>query len=63
MRRVVDGPSSGIAIAGHEMRDEVDLRETRDWVEDLRGGREVVELRAATFPGIFATNNTKKTGG
>ena len=49
-------------MVGDEMREVVDLRDARVWADDLRGRREVVELRAATFPGIFTGKDTTKTG-
>lgn len=62
VRRVDVGPSSGMIIVGDEMRDVVDLRDARVWADDLRGRREVVELRAAPFPGMFTGKDTTKIG-
>lgn len=54
VRRVVVGPSSGIATVGEEIREAVDLRDARVWVDDLRERREAVEARADTFPGMIS---------
>lgn len=51
-----------MTIVGDEMRVLVDLRDAGAGPDDLRGRREVVELRAATFPGILTGNNTTKRG-
>lgn len=51
-----------MTMVGDEMREVVDLRDARVCADDLRGRREAVELRAATFPGIFAGKITTQPG-
>jgi hypothetical protein len=46
----VDGPSCGVS---ETTRDEVDARELLVGTDDLRETREVVDVRAATRPGIL----------